>query len=71
MTVLVTDIGGNEVINLTDDIVSKNDKMVKVDYKIFNSLDKINISNNVIDGISLTDKIPFGFETELLEGRII
>ena len=67
--VLVTDLGGNEVINVVSDVLEKNGKVEKVNYNIFNKLDEVTINNKI--GVKLTNDIPFGFENELIEGRII
>ena len=69
--VLITDLKGNEVINLVRDIVSDG-KMSKVSYEPFNNLKEITFDNGFkVDGIKLTDKIPFGFETMLTQKRVI
>lgn len=65
--VLITDLGGNEVINLVDEIDL--DYSIKK-YKPFNNLSEVIIDNTKIY-VKLTDKVPFGFENELLEGRMI
>lgn len=72
MGVLVTDLGGNSVINLVNDTLSQGEKMTKVNYRIFNKLNEITLSNGVmINDINLTEDVPFGFENELIQGRII
>lgn len=70
--VLITDLGGNEVINLVNDTVTDKDKMIKEKYKPFKSLNSITLdSGEEISDISLTDKIPFGFDNMLVNGRVI
>lgn len=70
--VLITDVGGNEVINLVNDTVTDKDKMIKEKYKPFKSLNSITLdSGEEISDISLTDKIPFGFDNMLVNGRVI
>lgn len=67
--VLVTDLGSNEVINVVDEVVNDNGKMVKLNYNIFDKLDEVTINDKIM--VSLTNSIPFGFEGELIEGRAI
>ena len=68
--VMVTDLGGNEVINLVDEIDLSSDKAIKKKYEIFQSLDYLNL-NGINLKVKLTQNIPFGFENELITGRII
>ncbi len=67
---LITNLGGNKLVNRVVNVTLKNNKMYNIDYKPFNSLKEIQIGKHVIR-VGLTDKIPFGLENELLEGRYI
>ncbi len=70
--VLITDVGGNEVINLVDDTLATKDKMIKEKYKPFKSLNSIILdSGEKIDDIKLTNNVPFGFDNMLIKGQII
>ena len=70
--ILVTDLGGNSVINLVREIVTENDKMIKKEYKPFSTLNEIVLDNGVrIDGIRLTDDIPFGMKEKLTSNTVI
>ena len=70
--VLITDLGGNEVINLVNDTVTDKDKMIKEKYKPFKSLNSITLdSGEEINNISITNKVPFGFDNMLVKGRVI
>ena len=64
--VLITNLGGNVVINKVDKVVH-GDKIKKVNYKRFKDLNEIILKGDsevIIDNLSLSDKIPFGFEEE-------
>ncbi len=64
--VLVTNLGGNEVINKVSKVVN-DDKFKKLDFKRFKDLKEINLKGDSeikIDSLKLTDKAPFGFEQE-------
>ena len=70
--VLITDVGGNEVINLVNDTIIDKDKMIKERYKPFKSLNSITLdSGEEINNISITNKVPFGFDNMLVKGRVI
>lgn len=70
--VLITDVGGNEVINLVNDTIIDKDKMIKEKYKLFKSLNSITLdSGEEINNISITNKVPFGFDNMLVKGRVI
>ena len=70
--VLITDVGGNEVINLVNDTIIDKDKMIKEKYKPFKSLNSITLdSGEEINNISITNKVPFGFDNMLVKGRVI
>ena len=70
--VLITDVGGNEVINLVNDTIIDKDKMIKEKYKSFKSLNSITLdSGEEINNISITNKVPFGFDNMLVKGRVI
>lgn len=63
---LVTNLGGNSVINLVDDVVQNK----KVNYKVFNNLSMVNL-NGIDVKVKLTDDIPFGFDNLLIDGRVV
>ena len=70
--VFITDLGGNEVINLVNDTLVDNKKMIKEKYRPFKSLDSITLdSGEKIDDVTLTDKIPFGFDNMFIKNRVI
>lgn len=70
--VLITDLGGNEVINLVDDTLVDSDKMIKEKYKPFKRLNSIKLdSGEEINDISLTNEIPFGFDNMFIKNRVI
>ena len=70
--VLITDLGGNEVINLVDDTLVDSDKMIKEKYKPFKRLNSIRLdSGEEINDISLTNEIPFGFDNMFIKNRVI
>ena len=70
--VLITDLGGNEVINLVDDTLVDSDKMIKEKYKPFKRLNSIILdSGEEINDISLTNEIPFGFDNMFIKNRVI
>ena len=66
---LITNLGGNELINFVFEVKSENDLMVKNNYIPFNKLDKIILNDEKLS-ISLTNKIPFGFKS-LLKSDIV
>lgn len=70
--VLITDLEGNEVINLVDDTLVDSDKMIKEKYKPFKRLNSIILdSGEEINDISLTNEIPFGFDNMFIKNRVI
>lgn len=70
--VLITDLGGNEVVNLVNDTLVEDNKMSKVSYEVFDNLNEITFDNGgKVEDIKLTDKVPFGFDNLLTKGRVI
>ncbi len=66
----ITNLGGGEIVNRVNDVVLKNDKMYKIDYKPLQNLSELVIGDYKIL-VDLTDKVPFGLENRLLEGNFV
>ena len=68
--VIVTDNGSNEIINKVEKI-EDNGKIRHLKYKRFKGLDEIVLDGEEvkIDGLKLTDKVPFGFKE--IEGVVV
>lgn len=61
--VIITNLGGNEVIN-NYDIIKKKDKISHVKYNRFKRFDKLVIDDTQINDLKLTDKKFFGVDGE-------
>ena len=61
--VIITDLGGNEVIN-NYDIIKRKDKIDHVKYNRFKKFDKLVIDDNEIYDLRLTNKRYFGIDGE-------
>ena len=59
--VIVTNLGGNEVIN-NYEVINKEGKISHIKYKRFKAFDKLLIDDNEISGLKLTDRKYFGIE---------
>lgn len=68
---LVTNLGGNKVVNLIDEVLILNDRGVINNYPIFNSLEYIDFDGVRLDGLDLSSSALFGFENELLSGQVL
>ena len=66
----ITNLGGNKLINRVDSTTLKGDKMYRNSYSPFNNLKDIKIGNYKIE-VSLTFKVPLGFENMLSEGSYV
>lgn len=66
----ITNLGKGEIINKVFDTVLKDDKMFLSSYRPFNGLNNISVLGQNLK-ISLTEKVPFGFENMLLEGNYV
>lgn len=61
--IVVTNIGGNEIINKVDKIDNINNKISYVSYKRFKNLKEITLEDNIkLSNLSLTNNIPFGLK---------
>lgn len=61
--IIVTNIGGNEIINKVDKIDNVNNKISHVSYKRFLNLNEITFEDDIkISNLSLTNNFPFGFK---------
>ena len=59
--ILVTNLGGNEVINRVNKI-ERDGRIIHLNYKKFKKMDGITTSDFEIGDLKLTDKVPFGFD---------
>ena len=66
----ITNLGENKLINRVDSTTLKGDKMYRNFYSPFNNLKDIKIGNYKIE-VSLTSKVPLGFENMLSEGSYV
>ena len=61
--VIVTNIGGNEIINKVDKITQSNSKISHVSYNRFHNLDEITFEGKIkISNLSLSNNIPYFFK---------
>ena len=68
--VLITDLGGDEVINRVYDVREISGKFEKVNEKLFNKDISLNLNGGNYD-LVLNDEIPFGFRDKLKEGNLV
>lgn len=60
---IFTDLGGNEIVNVTDNVGMKNGKITHFHYRRFHKSFDISFDNNfVLRGLKLSGNIPFGLE---------
>ena len=69
-SVLVTDLGGDEVINRVIDIKEVGEKFERVDKSLFEGPITLGLNGNYYD-LVLSDKIPFGFNDKLKAGNLV
>ena len=69
-SVLVTDLGGDEVINRVIDIKEVGEKFERVDNSLFEGPITLGLNGNYYD-LVLSDKIPFGFNDKLKAGNLV
>lgn len=69
-SVLVTDLGGDEVINRVIDIKEVGEKFERVDKSLFKEPITLGLNGNYYD-LVLSDKIPFGFNDKLKAGNLV
>ena len=69
-SVLVTDLGGDEVINRVIDIKEVGEKFERVDKSLFKEPITLDLNGNYYD-LVLSDKIPFGFNDKLKAGNLV
>ena len=69
-SVLVTDLGGDEVINRVIDIKEVGEKLERVDNSLFKEPITLDLNGNYYD-LVLSDKIPFGFNDKLKAGNLV
>ena len=69
-SVLVTDLGGDEVINRVIDIKEVGEKFERVDNSLFEGPITLGLKGNYYD-LVLSDKIPFGFNDKLKAGNLV
>ena len=63
--ILVTDIGGNKIINKVDRVIQSNNRLRRANYNRFQNLNEILFDDEVkISNLSLTNNIPFGLKSE-------
>lgn len=62
--IIVTDLGGNEVINNVEIISKKNNKISHLKYQRFKKFDELVVSDYVINDLRLTHKKYLGFDGE-------
>lgn len=67
---MITNLGGNNLINLVDNATLKGNKMYVQRYIPFKNINSLVIGDYKIN-VSLSSKVPFGFENLLLEGNYI
>ena len=60
--VIVTDLGGNEIINDIEVIGKKNNKISYLKYKRFKKIGSLSINNHIFDNLKLTNKKIFGID---------
>ena len=67
---IITNLGGNKLVNLVDNTVLKGDKMYREKYIPFKKIENLMIGDYQIN-VSLSSKVSFGFENMILEGNYI
>ena len=68
--VLITDLGGDEVINRVYDVREISGKFEKMNEKLFNKDISLTLNGGNYD-LVLNDEIPFGFRDKLKEGNLV
>ncbi len=66
----ITNLGNNEIVNKVSQVITENEIMKKEDYIPFKNLKQITINEKTLN-IKLTNKIPYGFKTNLKSDNVI
>lgn len=70
LNVILTDFGGNKIINNYDEI-DESSKIMRSKYKRFKNLKKIVLDDFTLSNLSLSDEVPFGFTDFVNKDNIV